>query len=55
MKALVFTLVRAFEFVLAVPAHEITKKPGIVRRPLVVSEQDKGAQMPLVVKLHRRA
>jgi len=50
MKALLFTLVRAFEFELAVPPKEIIKKPMIVQRPLVASEREKGNQMPLRLK-----
>jgi hypothetical protein len=50
MKALLFTLVRAFEFELAVPPNEIIKKSMIVQRPLVASEKEKGNQMPLRLK-----
>ncbi|KAI0736247.1 cytochrome P450 [Fomitopsis betulina] len=53
MKALVFTLVRAFEFELAVPASEITKKAVVVQRPYIKSEMEKGSQMPLLVKRYR--
>ena len=49
MKALLFTLVRAFEFELAVPVEEITRRISIVQRPMVKSEMEKGAQMPLTV------
>ncbi len=55
MKALLFTLVRAFEFDLAVPASDITKRSNITQRPLVLSEKDKGNQMPLLVTMHERA
>jgi len=51
MKALLFTLVRAFEFELAVPKEEIIRKSMIVQRPLVASEKEKGNQMPLRLKL----
>ncbi|KAF9534062.1 cytochrome P450 [Crepidotus variabilis] len=50
MKALLFTLIRAFEFELAVPAEDIRKKTSIVQRPLVASEKEKGHQMPLRLK-----
>lgn len=53
MKALIFTLVRAFEFELAVPASEITKKATVVQRPYIKSEIEKGSQMPLLVKRYR--
>lgn len=54
MKALVFALVRAFEFELAVPAEDLIKKTGIVQRPLVRTEMEKGTQMPLIVKPYHR-
>ncbi|KAK7678026.1 hypothetical protein QCA50_018966 [Cerrena zonata] len=52
MKALIFALVRAFEFELAVPVEDLIKKTGIVQRPLVRTEMDKGTQMPLIVKAY---
>ncbi|KAJ7347579.1 cytochrome P450 [Mycena albidolilacea] len=54
MKALLFTLVRAFEFELAVPAADIGRKISIVQRPMVRSEPGAGAQMPLLVKPYVR-
>ncbi|KAJ6457098.1 cytochrome P450, partial [Mycena vitilis] len=54
MKALVFTLVRAFEFELAVPAADIGKKLSIVQRPIVRSEPGGGNQLPLLIKPHVR-
>lgn len=54
MKALVFALVRAFEFELAVPVEDLIKKTGIVQRPLVRTEMEKGTQMPLIVKPYHR-
>ena len=53
MKALVFTLVRAFEFELAVPAEDISKRTFVTQRPVVLSEE-KGSQMPLMVKVHQQ-
>ena len=50
MKALLFTLVRAFEFELAVPPDEIGKKSAIVQRPIVRSDPKGGNQMPLLVR-----
>ena len=50
MKALLFTLVRAFEFELAVPVDEIEKKTLTVTRPYLKSG---GAHMPLKLKLCR--
>jgi hypothetical protein len=50
MKALLFSLVRAFEFELAVPATDIGKKMSIVEHPVVSSEPEAGHQLPLLVK-----
>ncbi|KAF5386913.1 hypothetical protein D9615_002005 [Tricholomella constricta] len=49
-KALLFTLVRAFEFELAVPATDIIKKSSIVQRPVLKTDPDGGNQMPLIIK-----
>ena len=50
MKALLFTLVRAFEFELAVPPQEIGKKSTIVQRPVLRSDPDGNNQMPLLIR-----
>ncbi|EMD37142.1 hypothetical protein CERSUDRAFT_115058 [Gelatoporia subvermispora B] len=50
MKALVFTLVRAFEFTLAVPADDIIAKSVVVRRPYLRGDPKKGVQMPLIMR-----
>ncbi|KAJ7240130.1 cytochrome P450 [Mycena haematopus] len=51
MKALIFTLVRAFEFELAVPIEEMGQKgTAIVQRPIVLSDRAAGNQLPLLVK-----
>lgn len=55
MKVLLFTLVRAFEFDLAVPAEDIGKKTSIVQRPMVLSDPGGGNQMPLLIKPYTRA
>jgi len=47
MKALLFTLIRAYEFELAVPPSEIIKKATMVSRPFVKTEMEKGSQLPL--------
>lgn len=52
MKALLFALVRAFEFELAVSPEDLIKKTEVVQRPLVRSELEKGTQMPLIVKTY---
>ncbi|KAF7314835.1 Cytochrome P450 [Mycena kentingensis (nom. inval.)] len=50
MKCLLFVLIRAFEFELAVPEEDIGAQQGIVLRPFVKSEKAKGHQMPLRVR-----
>ncbi|KAI0822367.1 cytochrome P450 [Trametes gibbosa] len=50
MKALLFTLVRAFEFELAVSLKDIRKASGIVQRPILRSDPTAGNQMPLFVR-----
>ncbi|KAL4242390.1 Cytochrome P450 superfamily protein [Abortiporus biennis] len=53
MKALIFTLVRTFEFELGVRPEDVVKKSNIVQRPLIAGELEKGTQMPLLLKLHK--
>ncbi|KAN0094981.1 Cytochrome P450 [Tylopilus felleus] len=55
MKALLFTLVRAFEFELAVPASEIGKRSVIVQRPVLLSDPDRKAQLPMLFKPYKWA
>ena len=55
LKALLFALVKAFEFELAVRPEHI-KKSGLVQRPVVQVEgkADK-SEMPLIIKPYRPA
>ncbi|KAJ7765808.1 cytochrome P450 [Mycena metata] len=55
MKALLFALVRAFEFELAVPAEDIGKKTSVVTRPFLQSDPKAGNQLPLIIKPYTRA
>ena len=55
MKALVYTLVRAFEFELAVPVEDIQKKSSIVQRPVLRKAPEEGSQMPLLVRRVKHA
>ncbi|KAF7359914.1 hypothetical protein MVEN_00717300 [Mycena venus] len=52
MKALIFTLVRSFEFELAVPIAEMGQKGTalVQRRPIVLTERAAGNQLPLLVR-----
>ncbi|KAJ7186411.1 cytochrome P450 [Mycena filopes] len=55
MKSLLFTLLRAFEFELAVPKSDIAFSFTPVNRPRVLSEPEGGSQMPLIVRPYRQA
>ena len=50
MKAILYTIIRAFEFELAVPADDIQRRSTVVQRPLLRSAPEQGTQMPLLVK-----
>ncbi|CAA7260921.1 unnamed protein product [Cyclocybe aegerita] len=50
MKALLFTLIRAFEFELAVPAKDIIKRAGMVQRPVLMTDPEKSNQLPLFLR-----
>jgi hypothetical protein len=50
IKALLFTLVRAFEFELAVSAEDIVRKSGVVGRPVIASNPAAGPQLPLLIR-----
>jgi hypothetical protein len=55
MKALLFTLIRAFEFDLAVPAEAIQKKAsGLVQKPVLATATGFVNQMPLLIKSYNR-
>ncbi|KAF8174471.1 cytochrome P450 [Mycena galopus ATCC 62051] len=52
MKALLFTLIRAFEFGAVVPEGDLGYTSTPVKRPLVKNEPEKGSQLPLRVTLY---
>ncbi|KAF8131022.1 cytochrome P450 [Boletus edulis] len=54
MKALLFTLIRAFEFELVVPASEIVQKAEVVQRPVLRSDPENKIQLPLLIKPYKR-
>ncbi|KAM5542224.1 hypothetical protein V8D89_004097 [Ganoderma adspersum] len=54
MKALVFTLIRTFEFELAVPADEIVPFGTFLQRPALRNGKDEGAQLPLLIRPYKR-
>jgi len=49
-KALLFTLIRAFEFDLAVPAKDLVAKPVGFRRPILLTDPNNSNQMPLILR-----
>jgi hypothetical protein len=51
IKALLFTLVRTFEFELALEPEDIVRKTGIVGRPIIASNPSAGPQLPLLIRL----
>ncbi|KAJ3008538.1 hypothetical protein NUW54_g3113 [Trametes sanguinea] len=55
LRALMFILVRAFEFELAVKPDDVTAVGMFTQRPAVRSEAAKGAQMPLIIRPYVRA
>lgn len=54
MKALLFVLVRAFEFELAVPADTLWSKQTVVQRPIVSTDLDAGHQLPLRIRIYQK-
>ncbi|KAJ7617984.1 cytochrome P450 [Roridomyces roridus] len=57
LKAIIFTLVRAFEFTPAVPSEDIVPQAvGLIHRPAVVEKDNKTKKtgLPLVVKVYTR-
>ncbi|KAH0835841.1 cytochrome P450 [Lanmaoa asiatica] len=54
LKAILFTLVRAFEFELAVPASDIGKRHAALAQPFLRSDPKSGAQFPLLLKPYKR-
>ena len=50
IKALLFTLVRGFEFELALPAEDIVRMTTIVGRPTIASNPAAGSQLPLLIR-----
>lgn len=53
MKALLFVLLKHFEFEAAVPDEDMSKSTFIVQRPRVKSDPQGGSQLPLIVKAYK--
>ncbi|KAH0833995.1 cytochrome P450 [Lanmaoa asiatica] len=54
IKAILFTLVRAFEFKPAVPPNEVIRKSLILSRPALRSDPKSDPQLPLLVTPYKR-
>ena len=56
MKALLFAIIRNFEFELAVPKTSLKAMGLYMQRPIVdsVGEREKGAQLPLIIRPYKR-
>ena len=50
IKALLFTLVRGFEFELALSAEDVVRMTTIVGRPGIASNPAAGPQLPLLIR-----
>ncbi|KAF9559573.1 cytochrome P450 [Agrocybe pediades] len=50
MKALLFTLIRAFEIDLAVPPNDIQRKLGLVQRPYLTTDPTNPNQLPIAIR-----
>ncbi|KAF8838342.1 cytochrome P450 [Paxillus ammoniavirescens] len=55
MKAMLFTLVRAFEYAPAMPASLIGKKSTLLQHPIIIGDPANKPQLTLVVKPYQRA
>ncbi|KIM28235.1 hypothetical protein M408DRAFT_70205 [Serendipita vermifera MAFF 305830] len=50
MKALLFSLIRSFEFELAVSPDQVIQRASLVTRPVLRSEPEKGFQLPMRIR-----
>ncbi|KAA1474006.1 cytochrome P450 [Dentipellis sp. KUC8613] len=49
-KAILFTLIRAFEFDMAVPDEKVVRRTMVVGRPHFADDMDAGPQLPLLIR-----
>lgn len=52
MKVLIFILVCAFEFNMAVSDERFERQSNVVTRPYIKGDKEAGAQTPLIVKVY---
>ncbi|KAF7367798.1 hypothetical protein MSAN_00844000 [Mycena sanguinolenta] len=50
IKAVLFTLIRAFEFEPAVPASRIDHGTALIRMPIHLDDQERGTSLPMILK-----
>jgi hypothetical protein len=50
MKAMLFTLVRDFEFELAISPEDVGRRNNIVARPYIASDPESGSQLPMLIR-----
>ena len=50
MKALLFTLIRSFEFELAIAPDDVVRRSMVVGRPHIAGDLNAGPQLPLVIR-----
>lgn len=50
----VFTLLRAFELELGLPAEDVGRTPTMLMRPMRLSDPEAGPQLPMLIRPYRR-
>jgi hypothetical protein len=50
MKAMLFTLIRDFEFYQAISPEDIGRRNNIVGRPYIASDPGSGSRLPLLIR-----
>lgn len=50
MKYLLFTMIRSFEFELAISPEDIGRKTSVVGRPFIASNPAAGTQLPVLIR-----
>ncbi len=53
-KVAVFTLLRAFELELGLPAEDVGRTPTMLMRPMRLSDPEAGPQLPMLIRPYRR-
>ncbi|KAJ7167215.1 cytochrome P450 [Mycena crocata] len=53
MKAMLFTLIREFEFELAISPEDVGRRNNIVGRPYIASDPGSGSQLPMLIRPYK--